>query len=462
VTAPTQTVAFPGHFRWGAATAAFQVEGSTAADGRSDSIWDVFCRRPGAVANGDTGDPACDHYRRMPDDVALMADLGLGTYRFSVAWPRVRPGGGPVNRAGLDFYSRLVDALLDKGIRPWLTLYHWDLPQSLEDAGGWTHRDTAHRFVEYAESVADVLGDRVPTWTTLNEPWCSSLLGYAEGQHAPGRTEPRAAVAAIHHLLLAHGLGVQALRARLPEVDLGLTLNLAPVTPAAPERPEDVEVARRVDGLQNRVFLDPVLRGRYPADVWEDLAPFGLGDHVREGDLDAIGERIDVLGVNYYTSAHVAAGDPGRESRPSPWVGAGPVQEVRRGLPVTAMGWEVDPGGLTRLLVRLHQEYPGTPLMITENGAAYPDAVDGDRAVRDDDRLAYLHAHLAAAHEAIERGVDLRGYFAWSLLDNFEWAHGYGKRFGLVHVDYATQRRTPKASARWYADVARSSRLTPP
>jgi len=440
---------FPPGFSWGVATAAFQIEGATTEDGRTDSIWDVFCRVPGNVLDGDTGEPACDHYHRMPQDVALMAELGIDTYRFSTSWARIRPDGDAVNPKGMDFYSRLVDALLEKGIRPWLTLYHWDLPQALEDRGGWTSRDTAYRFAEYAGSVHDVLGDRVPTWTTLNEPWCSALLGYAAGQHAPGRTDPRAAVAALHHLLLAHGLGVQALRAAGAS-SVGITLNLSPVSAADPSSEADLDLVRRVDGLQNRVFLDPILKSRYPQDVWDDLTGFGLPHLVAGDDLAVIGSPIDVLGVNYYTTAHIGAGEP---QRASVWVGAEHAKPVTRGRPVTEMGWEIDPDGLRQLLVRLHTEYPGTPLVITENGAAFDDTVAEDGSVPDENRRSYLEQHLGAAHAAIAEGVDLRGYLAWSLLDNFEWAYGYSKRFGLVRVDYDTQERTPKASARWYASM---------
>jgi beta-glucosidase len=465
VSSPTtsrSTSTFPVGFSWGTATAAFQIEGATHVDGRTDSIWDTFCRVPGAIANGDTGDTACDHYRRMPDDVALMADLGLDTYRFSVAWPRVRPDGGAPNPAGIDFYSRLVDTLLANGIKPWVTLYHWDLPQTLEDAGGWTNRDTAYRFAEYTSTVHDALGDRVPTWTTLNEPWCSSFISYGVGVHAPGRTEPRAAVAAIHHLLLAHGLGTEVLRDSGAE-QVGITLNLAPFSAEQPDDQADADLVRCLDGLQNRVFLDPILRGSYPADVADHLAPFGLGDHIRDGDLALIGAPIDVLGVNYYMTTHVEAKPPtpGHERREAiRWaVGVEAARHVSRGLPRTAMGWEIEADGLRRLLVRLHNEYPGTPLVITENGSAWDDTVGPDGEVDDPERVEYLLAHLAAVHAAIEEGVDVRGYLAWSLLDNFEWSYGYSKRFGLVRVDYDTQLRTPKSSARVYADVVRRNAL---
>ncbi|MPZ80846.1 MAG: beta-glucosidase [Actinophytocola sp.] len=447
--AESVSLRFPTGFVWGAATASFQIEGATTVDGRTDSIWDEFCRRPGAVANGDTGEPAADHYRRFRDDVALMSTLGLGAYRFSVAWPRVRPSGGPENERGLDFYDRLVDRLLAAGISPWATLYHWDLPQALEDSGGWASRDTAFRFAEYAESVVRRLGDRVAGWQTLNEPWCSAFAGYASGRHAPGVTSPSAAVAAVHHLLLGHGLAMERIRSFAPDVPAGITLNLFPVRAASPA---DEDAARRVDGLQNRVFLDPVLRGAYPADVLDDLTPYGLPALVRDGDLSVIGAPIDLLGVNYYRALLVAAPvDP--DPAPTEWVGVEGVRFLLSGRPRTDVGWEVQPDGLTDLLVRLHDEYPRLPLYITENGAAYPDVLGEDGVVRDNDRIAYVDGHLRAAHAAIRHGVDLRGYFCWSLLDNLEWAEGYAKRFGLVHVDFETQRRTVKESARWYAGV---------
>jgi beta-glucosidase len=448
-------VAFPPGFLWGAATAAFQIEGSTTVDGRSQSVWDTFCRKPGAVVNGDTGEPAADHYRKYGEDVELMRELGLGAYRFSTAWPRIRPDAGEPNGRGLDFYDRLVDSLLAVGIAPWATLYHWDLPQKLEDEGGWANRDTAYRFAEYAETIVSRLGDRVACWTTLNEPWCAAILGYAQGIHAPGRTEPRAAVAAVHHLLLGHGLAMDVIRRHAPESKAGLTLNLFPVVPEDPESAADLEAVRRVDGLQNRLFLDPVLRGEYPDDLIEDLAPFGLSDHIHAGDLDVISAPLDLLGVNYYRGYQVTGtARVGAEAGGAAWIGAETVGFVSDdGLPRTESGWQVQPDGLTDILVRVHQEYPAIPLYVTENGAAYPDHEHGDGKVEDHDRVAFLDSHLRAAHTAIEEGVDLRGYFYWSLLDNFEWAEGYAKRFGLVHVDYETQYRTPKQSARWYSQV---------
>ncbi|WP_235921161.1 GH1 family beta-glucosidase [Lentzea tibetensis] len=449
-----ERIVFPQGFLWGAATAAFQIEGATTVDGRTDSIWDAFCRVPGAVVGGDTGEPAADHYRRFEQDVRMMADLGLKSYRFSVAWPRVRPDGGAVNQAGLDFYRRLVDTLLDNDILPWPTLYHWDLPQRLEEAGGWAVRDTAYRFAEYTASVVAALGDRVGTWTTLNEPWCSAFLGYAAGIHAPGRTDPAAAAAAVHHLLLGHGLAVGVIRELVPSAQVGITLNMYPIIAADPEASD---VARRLDGLQQRIFLDPLLRGSYPADVVADLAPYGFSEHVRDGDLREISAPIDMLGVNYYTEHYVSA-SPNGAAGPSPWVGVEHVSFPRRDAQRTDMDWEVRPDGLTSVLLRLHEEYPRLPLYITENGAAFRDEVSG-QGVEDADRTSYLASHLRAAHAAIAAGVDLRGYFCWSLMDNFEWAEGYAKRFGIVHVDYETQVRTPKMSARWFARVARDNAL---
>jgi len=449
-------ISFPPGFVLGSATAAYQIEGAATADGRGPSIWDTFSHTPGKVLGGETGDVAVDHYHRHPDDVALMADLGLTAYRFSVSWPRVVPtGSGAVEQRGLDFYRRLVDELLQAGIDPWLTLYHWDLPQGLQDRGGWADRDTAARFADYTAVVADALGDRVRHWSTLNEPWCSSLLSYKAGHHAPGHTDAAEASAAVHHLLLAHGLGTRVLREKgLP--DLGITLNLAPIAPATGSA-EDADAARRVDGQQNRLFLDPVLRGEYPADVVADLERAGAPLPVREGDLEVISAPVDWLGVNYYFAHTVRGGSSGHDAG-NPFIGCDDVEQLDPAGPTTTMGWGVQPEGMTELLVRLRDEHPGTPVVITENGSAWPDEVAADGVVHDVERTDYLHRHLQAATDAIAQGVDLRGYFAWSLLDNFEWAFGYSQRFGIVHVDYGTQRRTPKDSARAYAEVVRRHR----
>lgn len=461
---------FPDQFIWGSATAAFQIEGASHTDGRKDSIWDVFCRVPGKVVNGDDGSIACDHYHRMPQDVAMMAELGLQAYRCSISWARVRPDDAEFNPKGIDFYSRLVDELLAKDIQPWVTLYHWDLPAAIP--GGWTNRDTAGRFAEYAAKMAEVLGDRVAHWITLNEPWCSSFLAYAGGEHAPGHTDPREAVAAAHHLLLAHGLGVQALRAELPSTaQVGITLNFNVPDPADPDSPNDREASRRIDGTANRFFADPIFRGQYPADVVEDLAGLGLEEHIQEGDLATIHQPIAFLGVNYYNGSAVT-GDPanGSATQPeanglrkgNPNVGSEWVEFVSRGLPRTDMEWEIQPDGLRRLLERLHHDYTGPagiPLYITENGCAMADEPDEDGFVDDQGRLDYLRQHFLATHQAIQHGADVRGYFVWSLLDNFEWAWGYEKRFGIVRVDYDTLARTPKASARWYSGVIAANEL---
>jgi beta-glucosidase len=456
---------FPGDFLFGAATAAYQIEGAAHEDGRTDSIWDAFCRVPGAVVGMDNGDVACDHYHRYRDDVALMADLGLQTYRFSTSWARVCPDGGAPNAAGLDFYSRLVDDLLEHGIHPWLTLYHWDLPQALEEKGGWPARDTAYRFLDYATAVHDRLGDRVTSWTTLNEPWCASFLSYIGGEHAPGRQNPAAGLAAAHHLLLGHGLVVQELRRRDPSLSLGITLNLTVADPVDPTDAGDLDAARRIDGQFNRFFLDPIFRGAYPADVLEDVAGLGFESVVQPGDLATISAPIDLLGVNYYHGELVSSRPPvgltmsttAPSERPkrSPFPAADTVHWHLRDLPLTGMGWEVQPEGLTRLLTRIHAEYAepaGVALAVTENGAAYDDTVV-DGAVHDSDRVAFLEQHLDAILDAIEAGVPVRGYFYWSLLDNFEWAWGYDKRFGIVRVDYDTQERTLKDSAIAYRNI---------
>ena len=452
------THAFPSGFLWGTATASYQIEGGVDEGGRGESIWDRFAHTPGRILNGDTGDVAADHYHRYREDVALMGELGLNAYRFSIAWPRLQPdGSGPLSADGLGFYERLVDELLGAGIRPWVTLYHWDLPQALEDAGGWPIRDTALRFADYAVAVHERLADRVADWTTLNEPWCSAFLGYASGVHAPGRTEPAASVAAVHHLLLGHGMAVAAMRSARPEQRYGITLNLYPVTTVSDDA-DDQDAARRVDGLSNRLFLDPVLRGQYPDDVRADLEPIAGSDFIADDDAAAIAAPIDFLGVNYYSRHVVRAARADRTSdgaRHEPaWVGASDVEKLDTGKPKTRMGWEIDATGLYDVLRRVTDEYDAPPLYVTENGAAFVDEVTSDGEVHDPDRVAYLDAHFRAAKQAIDDGVDLRGYFVWTLIDNFEWSWGFDRRFGVVHVDFATQRRTIKDSGRWLAGVA--------
>ena len=456
--------AFPKEFLFGVATAAYQIEGAAHEDGRTDSVWDAFARVPGAVLEAQNGDVACDHYHRYESDVELMASLGIQTYRFSTSWARIRPDGGPVNQKGLDFYSRLVDALLAKNIKPWLTLYHWDHPQALEEKGGWANRDTAYRFAEYALDVHAALGDRVEAWTTLNEPWCSSFLSYTAGAHAPGLMDPELGLAAGHHLLLGHGLAVRDLRAANPSLQLGVTLNLTVADPVDPTDADDLDAARRIDGQFNRFFLDPIFRGEYPQDVMDDVAHLGFEKYVIDGDLGIIATPIDALGVNYYNGSSVSGHpDPAQVlntapvERPtrSPFPAADDAHSHRRGLPVTAMDWEVQPEGLTRLLVRLKNEYTGTAvkLYITENGAAYDDVVEADGSIHDVERTEFLRSHLDAVLDAIDQDVKVYGYFYWSLMDNYEWTFGYHRRFGIVRVDYETQERTLKDSALEYKRI---------
>jgi beta-glucosidase len=457
------TITFPAGFLFGTATASYQIEGAVAEDGRTASIWDTFSHTPGKVLDGDTGDIACDHYHRWREDVAILRDLGVGAYRFSIAWPRVQPSGsGGFNQAGLDFYSRLVDELRANEIKPVVTLYHWDLPQELEDGGGWASRSTAEAFEPYAAKLAEVLGDRVHLWTTLNEPWCSAYLGYASGVHAPGRREPAAALAAVHHLNLAHGLGVQAIRGVLgADTPCSVTLNLHVFKPADPDSDEDAEVVRRLDAIANRAFLGPMLDGEYPDALLNDTAAVTDWEFVADGDLAVVRQPLDVLGVNYYTTSTVrngaGGGDDGHTpSEHSPWVGTDDAEFVHVPGERTAMGWLVDPAGLTSLLLGLHETYPDLPLVVTENGAAYSDTVSDDGQVHDADRVAYVRNHLAAVRDAIDAGADIRGYFLWSLLDNFEWAWGYDRRFGIIRVDYDTQVRTLKDSALFYRDLIKA------
>ncbi|QWC17037.1 beta-glucosidase [Cellulomonas dongxiuzhuiae] len=465
---------FPADFLWGSATASYQIEGAAAEDGRAPSIWDTFAHTPGKVLNGDTGDVAVDHYHRVPQDVAIMADLGLQAYRFSIAWSRIVPAGtGEVNQAGLDFYSDLVDRLIAAGIKPVVTLYHWDLPQVLEDQGGWTSRATAYAFAEYARVVARALGDRIHLWTTLNEPWCSAFLGYGSGVHAPGVTDPAAALTAVHHLNLAHGLAATAIREELgADTPVSITLNLH-VTRAASHDAADVEAKRRIDTIANEVFLGPLLEGAYPERVTADTATISDWSFVQDGDLELIRVPIDLLGVNYYSTGRVQHGTPPvgdgkpgpdghRSSVVSPWIGADQVEWLQQPGPYTAMGWNIEPQGLVDLLLELHERYPALPLAITENGAAFYDTVTQDGRVHDAERVAYLHDHLDAVGEALDKGVDVRGYFVWSLFDNFEWAYGYDRRFGVVHVDYDTQVRTLKDSARWYRELVRTGEIPTP
>lgn len=463
---------FPSDFRWGAATASYQIEGAAREDGRGPSIWDTFSATPGKVADGHTGEIAVDHYHRTAEDIGHMRRLGLGAYRFSLAWPRIQPtGSGPVNRRGLDFYSRLVDDLLAAGIAPVVTMYHWDLPQALEDAGGWPVRDTALRFGDYAQLVVDALGDRVDVWTTLNEPWCSSYLGYGSGVHAPGRTDGADALRAVHHLNLAHGLGAAVVRSTLPDATLSLTLNLHVVRPDDPSDNGDVDAVRQIDALANRAFLEPVLDGRYPDDLLADTASVTDWSFVGDGDLEITHSGLDVLGVNYYSTQRVrrytgdrpkSMADGHGASGHSAWPGADDVEFLPQPGPYTAMGWNIDPDGMTELLLRLHTGYPGLPLMITENGAAFDDVVSPDGRVHDPDRVDYLHRHIDAVGRAMDAGADVRGYFVWSLMDNFEWAYGYHRRFGVLRIEPGTLERIWKDSAHWYAELTRTGELPDP
>jgi beta-glucosidase len=437
--------AFPPGFAWGAATAAYQTEGAATEDGRGESIWDRFTTLPGRVVNGDTGRVACDSYHRYREDVGLMRELGLDAYRFSIAWPRVLPEGrGRVNEAGLDFYDRLVDELLAQGIEPYATLYHWDLPQALEERGGWPARDTVEAFGEYVEIVVARLGDRVSHWITQNEPWVVSWLGYGRGEHAPGRRSDRDALAAAHHVLLSHGRALEIVRREQPQAKVGITIDVIPIHPLTSAE-QDLVAAREEDGFRNRWILDPVLRGAYPEDMTRRFARI-LPD-VRDGDLAAISAPIDFLGVNYYRRHVVQAGPNG----------SGPVVVDVPGRPHTAVGWEVYPEGLYELLLRLHSEYDPPPLYVTENGAAFGDT-RRNGTVDDPERTSYLDRHLAAVAKAIADGVAVYGYFVWSLLDNFEWARGYAPRFGLVYVDYGTLERVPKRSYHWYRDFIAGQR----
>jgi beta-glucosidase len=436
-------------FLWGTATAAYQIEGSWDVDGKGPSIWDTFAHTEGRIADGSTGDVACDHYARWPEDVALMADLGVNAYRFSVSWPRVVPtGAGAAEPRGLDFYERLVDGLLARGIAPVATLYHWDLPQPLEDSGGWLDRDTSQRFAEFAGHVADRLGDRVHTWITINEPVVVALIGYGLGLEAPGRALMFDAFPAIHHVLLGHGLAAQAIRAVVPGATVGITHNLSPVRPAS-DADADVLAARQLDALYNRTFVDPCLLGAYPtaAELGIDFDPACIHD----GDLETIAQPLDVLGVNYYNPIVARAAEPG---------GLLAFDMVpMEGYEQTAMDWPVVPDGLRDLLVLLRDRYGPAlpPVMVTENGAAFVDTlVDGQApSVDDPRRVEYMRTHIAAVADAQAAGVDVRGYFVWSFMDNFEWAEGYRPRFGLVYVDYPTQRRIPKTSFAWYRSFLR-------
>ncbi len=444
---------FPQGFLWGAATASYQIEGAVNEDGRGVSIWDTFAATPGKVFQGDNGSVAANHYHQMAEDVDLMAQLGLGAYRFSIAWPRIQPDGrGAVIAAGLDFYERLVDTLLAKGIQPFATLYHWDLPQQLEDEGGWLKRETAYAFADYAELVAKRLGDRVAGWITINEPWCIAYLGYGIGIHAPGKRDRQGCVEAGHHVMLAHGLALPRIRAYVnASAKVGITLNFSPAYPAD-ERPETQRDMALADDFGNRWFTDPLFKGHYPEHLFEAL---GVNSPtIEEGDMALISAPIDFLGVNNYSRVVV------RGLEKPPLADACHIVAPIPGACYTEMGWEIFPQGLTDILVWLHQEYAVPALYVTENGAAFVDTWDGNGHVSDPRRVDYLRDHIEALTKALEQGVALEGYFVWSLMDNFEWAEGYSKRFGVVYIDYATQQRIVKDSGHWYADFIREYQQT--
>ncbi|WEF35969.1 GH1 family beta-glucosidase [Pseudoduganella chitinolytica] len=429
---------FPPAFRWGTSTSSYQIEGAVQEGGRVESIWDRFCATPGAIRDGSSGTNACDHYRRWPRDLDLARDLGTNAYRFSIAWPRIWTPDGTPNVQGLDFYDRLVDGMLERGLEPWATLYHWDLPQPLQDAGGWAVRATVHAYTAYVDAVTRRLGDRVKHWITHNEPWCTAMHGHWDGVHAPGIRDFGMALQVCHHVLLSHGLAVPLIRANVPGAQAGIALSLHPVRSASASD-DDVAAARRHDGLRNRWFLDPLAGRGYPADILAMLG--GLAPRVAPSDLDVIAVPTDFMGLNYYfpeTIAHVPGHWPLQAQVVTP-------SDVER----TAFGWEVAPNGLTELLVRLHTEYGVPAIHVTENGSCYDDVVV-DGAVHDTARQRYLVRHLAALRDALAQGVPVQGYFAWSLLDNFEWAEGYTRRFGLTHVDFATQQRLLKDSGQWY------------
>ncbi len=450
-TAVAYPLQFPTGFLWGVATSAYQIEGAAQTDGRGVSVWDTFSHTPGKTLGGATGDVADDHYHRYSADFDLLQSLGAQSYRFSVAWPRILPdGAGAINQRGLDFYRRLVDDLLRRGIRPLITLFHWDLPQALQDQGGWENREVAYRFAEYADVLYQALGDVATSWLTLNEPKTITTMGYISGVHAPGIQNPARAYVALHHMLLGHGLATQAFRARFPQGDahqIGASLNLSPVYPAD-QAPGTAGAVTLQDGFENRLYLDPLLRGSYPADVVAALgAHWPSAATIRPGDLEIISAPIDQLGVNYYNPVIVTAGP----------------QMVTGRYLTSAASWEIIyPQGLYDLLLRLTHDYPGIPLAITENGAPFEDTLDAQQAIDDPQRLAYIHDHLLAAHRAIQAGAPLREYHVWSLLDNFEWAEGYDQRWGIVYVDYATQRRYLKRSALWYREVIRQHGLVQP
>ncbi len=439
---------FPEDFLWGAATASYQIEGAYREDGKGENIWDRFSHIPGKIYEGDNGDVACDHYHRYEEDIEIMKKIGLKTYRFSISWARIFPdGSGKPNPKGMEFYKKLIGKLKENGIMPAVTLYHWDLPQMLQDIGGWANRDTVYSFVEYAKYVFDNLGSQVPIWITHNEPFVAAIVSNWIGRHAPGITDFQTALRVAHHLLLSHGLAVKAYRESGHKGEIGITLNMNPVYPAS-ENDKDKAAAIRFNEYLNKWYADPVLKGTYPADLLEWFGDRGLAPEILDGDMSAINQPIDFLGINNYYSSFIRHDEHN-------W----PVyaSEIATGRDRTKMDWEINPEGLHDLLVYLDKEYSGIKIIITENGAAFNDIVNFDGKVEDDNRLNYLYKHLEQVHRAIGSGANVKGYYAWSLLDNFEWGHGYSKRFGLVYVDFKTQKRILKKSAHWYGDVIRNN-----
>ena len=438
---------FPDKFTWGTATSSYQIEGAWQEDGKGESIWDRFCHTPGKVFNGDTGDIACDHYHRWSDDINLMKDIGVNAYRFSISWPRIFPSGyGAINQAGIDFYSQLVDGLLYNGIKPFVTLYHWDLPQKLQDQGGWPSRKIVDHFAAYADIVSRTLGDRVKDWITLNEPWVSAFVGYLDGRHAPGHTDLGEALTAAHHLLLSHAKAVPVIKQNSPDSNVGITVNLTPSEPASLSN-ADRKASNWSDGYINRWFLDALVGRGYPQDI---VNGFSVSmDFIESGDMELISEPVDFIGVNYYTRNIARADNLAEDENEKPI--------VSRGSQITEMDWEVYPPGLYNILGRLHFDYRFPAIYITENGAAFPDFITADGEVDDQDRLSYIKRHLDMVLKAVEIGVPVKGYFVWSMMDNFEWAHGYSKRFGIVYVDYKTQKRIIKSSGKWYQKFIREN-----
>lgn len=446
----TTLLKFPENFLWGVATASYQIEGAVNEDGRGESIWDVFSHTPGKTLNGDTGDVACDHYHRWREDIALMKSLGYKAYRFSLAWPRILPDGrGKINQPGLDFYSRLVDELLEAGILPMPTLYHWDLPSALENA--WLNRSVVDAFAQYSGVVSRHLGDRVKTWFTINEPWCASHLSYTIGEHAPGMQDRSMGILAAHHLLMAHGVAVKEIRAQVPGAKVGIVLNMSPVY-NDPDSPVSQQMIHHVDGEVNRWFIDPLYGRGYPTDMLDDYVRMGAlestqPDFIKPGDMDLIAQETDLLGINYYTP-HLISADTDEV-----------LAEKRADVPKTEMGWELYPQGLFEILERVWREYQPKQLMVTENGASYGDGPDQAGKVHDQRRIDYLQSHIQAVWQAIQAGIPLTAYLQWSFLDNFEWARGYSQRFGIIYVDYETQKRYIKDSAYWYSDVIKRNGL---